>query len=199
MECRKYNPGDGTPIISYCSPRNRTASARPGPSGEAGAQRPPRRDNLLRTAATPSAALLSPRSLSRSLTQPSMQSALRQQSLAALTRSLCRAVPAPAPAGGRTLRVAREQGPAGAAGGSTGPHVAWTARRIPCQIANKIYRGLSCFSRDFPSLFDLLPPFSEYARDSLNRVQEVCHEAVYSGLQIHISTSPYGALVFASP
>ena len=43
----------------------------------------------------------------------------------------------------------------------------------PHTNANKISRGLNCFSRDFPSLFDLLPPYSGDALDGLERVQEV--------------------------
>ena len=98
------------------------------------------------------------------------------------------------------LRAQREQAsrdppaprPASAAAavGRTGPHVACTARQIPCQIANKIYRGFSCFYRDFPSLSDLLPPFSEESREGLVR-----RAATRPCFQVHLSTSPYGVLV----
>ncbi len=37
------------------------------------------------------------------------------------------------------------------------------------------------------------------ARDEIDFVHAVCHEAMFSGLPIHLSTLPYGVLVFASP
>ena len=143
-------------------PRCRRCSARAAgaaqprrlcPSSGAGAQHPRREETI---SFAPQQRLVQPYPPALSLTHSTINAGrappgrVRQQSSAAFTRSLCCSVSAPAPAGGRTLRAAREQrrtgaAPASAAAavGRTGPHVACTARQIPCQIANKIYRRLS--------------------------------------------------------
>jgi hypothetical protein len=41
-------------------------------------------------------------------------------------------------------------------------------------------RWLSWLSRELPSLFDLLPPDSEGARDDIERVHKVCNETIFS-------------------
>ena len=169
-------------------PTHSCAAAQPRrlcPSGGAGAQHPRREETI---SFAPQQRLVQPYPPALSLTHSTINAGrappgrVRRQSSAALTRSLCRSVSAPAPAGGRTLRAAREQGRTGAAPasaaaavGRTGPHVACTARQIPCQIANKIYRRLSCFYRDFPSIFDLLPPFLKNLGKAWTEELPRCH------------------------
>jgi hypothetical protein len=59
-------------------------------------------------------------------------------------------------------------------------------------------RWVPCLPRLSP-LFDLLPPDSGGAQDNIQRVHEVCHEAIISALPTYLSTLPGGDQVFASP